>query len=317
MKGRAALGKVAGTVRNRIWSLWLGVAPLALLAATAAGQAGMGQRGGEGVTHLRVTGDVVLAGVTRLGVNLGSQSFYDSGQMLKNLVSRNPGFEGMSYRSILHCDAGGNSFCIDRRQGLKFPADFWNGASFEVLDGMAAGRRGAVASSGPQSGGYGVTFDSKGRALGDGDWIAVAKDFPGDPAAGWWPSLQGGAELKAERADLSPATLGHQALRIEAAGPGQSAQINSFFDTTEGISFVRLRGRYRLSFRAKALAGSRMLHVHVGRNVAGKPAWLEMDVRVGPAWTDYAEDFAASDPEGPTGPVGRDVWLDGRIDAAG
>ena len=71
---------------------------------------------GVGVTHLRVTREVILPGVTRLGINLGEQNFYDSGQMMKNLLYRNPGFEGMKYRSILHCTMGGAGQCVDTRQ---------------------------------------------------------------------------------------------------------------------------------------------------------------------------------------------------------
>jgi hypothetical protein len=121
--------------------------------------------GGGVVTHLRVTGQVMLPGVTRLGINLGEQNYYDSGQMLKNLLYRNPGFEGMSYRSILHCVYGGPARCVDTRQGIQFPANFWDGASYEVLDGMAAGQRGTVAASG----GYTLALDVGGRTLGCGD----------------------------------------------------------------------------------------------------------------------------------------------------
>src|ERR1017187_9637877 len=215
----------------------------------------------DGVTHLRVTSQVILPGVTRLGINLGQQDYFDSGQMMKNLLFRNPGFEGMSYRSILHCNTGSAARCVDTQQGFVWPAGFWNGASFEVLDGSAAGRRGKVLTSGPSGGGYGLGLDggSAGSAtgIGAGDWLAVQKDFPGDPAAGWWPALSGGAGLEGERKDLSPATLGRQALRIEAAGAGQSALVRSYFDTTEGLTFVRLHGRFRVSFRAKGLAGDR------------------------------------------------------------
>ena len=100
------------------------------------------------VTNLRVTSQVILSGVTRLGVNLGEQNFYDSGQMLKNLLSRNPGFARMTYRSIFHCQTGGPARCVDARPGIQFPADFWNGARYEVLEGAAAGQRGTVTASG-------------------------------------------------------------------------------------------------------------------------------------------------------------------------
>src|SRR5580658_4071905 len=99
---------------------------------------------GFGVTHLRVTNQVILPKVTRLGINLGEQNYYDSGQMMRNLLFRNPGFEGMAYRSILHCLSGGASSCVDTRHSFEWPAGFWDGGRFEVLDGTAIGRRGGV-----------------------------------------------------------------------------------------------------------------------------------------------------------------------------
>lgn len=256
---------------------------------------------GSGVTHLKVTREVILPEVTRLGINLGEQNFYDSGQMMKNLLYRNPGFEGMSYRSILHCTMGGMASCVDTRQGFQWPAGFWDGARFEVLDGVAAGRRGSVRGSGSSGGGYGLTLD--GGMIGSGDWLAVEKEFAGDAAAGWWPELKGGARLEAERTDLSPETQGRQALRIEAANEGQSAELRSYFDSTEGFTFVRLRGRFRLSFRAKALAGNRVVHVHVRRNAAGMHDYLEEDVRLTAQWADYHAESAANEDAGTAGAV--------------
>jgi hypothetical protein len=282
------------------------LAGLAVAASVAAGPQDRMQAAGSesgGITHLRVTGQVILPGVTRLGINLGEQTYYDSGQMMRNLLYRNPGFEGMAYRSILHCLSSGPSNCTDTHRAFTWPAGFWDGASFEVLDGASVGRKGSVKASGPSGGGYSLTLDAGGPAIGAGDWLAVSKEFPGDPAAGWWPKAEGGARLEAERKDLSPATEGRQALRIEAAGPGQSVELKSYFDTTEGFTFVRLRGLYRLSFRAKALAGSRILHAHVKRIVNGRADYLEQDFQLTPFWADYHAEFTANEGDGPVGPV--------------
>lgn len=287
-------------------ALRIGLAALAVMGATAAAPYWMGQRvtgANDGVTRLRVTSQVMVPGVKRMGMNLGFQDFYDAGQMTKNLIFRNPGFEGMTYRTVFHCQQGGSSSCVDRRQGVQFPSDFWDGATFEVLDGAAVGRRGSVVSCGKQPDGYGLGLDTKGKPIGAGDWLAAYKEIPGDPASGWWPSLNGGAKLAAERLDLSPETKGRQALRIQALGPGQSAQIKSYFDTLEGYTFVRLRGRYRLSFRAKSVTGSRMVHVRVTRATPGKLPNLEQDLRIAPTWGDYSQDFAANEADGPTGAV--------------
>ena len=284
----------------------MALAALALMDAVASGpQVGMQAAGGTegGVTHLHVTRQILLRGVTRLGINLGEQTYYDSGQMMRNLLYRNPGFEGMAYRSILHCLAAGPSNCTDTRHSLTWPAGFWDGASFEVLDGAAAERTGKVKASGPSAGGYGLTLYGTWPAIGVGDWLAVSKAFPGDPASGWWPTLKGGAQLGAERSDLSPETQGHQALRIDATGPDASAELKSYFDTTVGFTFVRLRGRYRLSFRAKRLSSATMLHAHVKRIVNGRLDYLEQDFPLTQGWANYEAEFTANDGAGPVRPV--------------
>jgi len=237
---------------------------------------------------------VILGGVKRLGVNLGEQNFYDSGQMLRNLLARNPDFAPMNYRSIFHCQTGGQARCVDSRLGIQFPADFWNGARYEVLYGAAAGQRGTVSSAGTGAAGtvgYVLTLDSGGKAIGAGDWLAVEKEFAGDPAAGWWPTVRGGARLEAERSDLPPGTPVHQALRIEASDAGQSADVNSYFDSTAGKTFVRLRGRYRLRFLARSVAGSTALHVHVARLATGLRRYLDTDVELPRAWAGFSLEF--------------------------
>ena len=109
--------------------------------------------------------------------------------------------------------------------------------------------------------------------------------------------------LEAERADLPPGTPGKQALRMEAAAPGATAQVNSYFDTTDGQTFVRLRGRYRLSFRAKALSGAKTLHVDVGRLAGGLHPYLNKDVPLTTAWANYDEEFTANESDLPAGSV--------------
>jgi hypothetical protein len=274
----------------------------------AVGAAAQGDPGG--VTHFRVTNQVVLSNVTRLGINLGEQTYYDSGQMTKNLLYRNPGFEGMEYRSILHCLVGGSGTCIDSRHAFQWPAGFWDGGRYEVLDGSASGQRGTVTTSGPSNdgsgGGYGLSLDghAEGRApIGAGDWLAVSKEFPGDPASGWWPSVQGGARLEAERKDLSSLTAGRQALRIEAGSPGQSAEIKSYFDSTEGRSFLRLKGAYRLSFRAKSLSGAQLIHVSVKRIANPTRVYLDRDIPLTRLWGDYQTDFNANEEAAIAAPV--------------
>ena len=283
------------------WTAALGLSGVLFLAASLEppeASAAAAQNSTVGVTHFRVTNQVVLPNVTRLGINLGEQTYYDSGQMTKNLLYRNPGFEGMEYRSILHCLVGGPGTCIDSRHAFQWPVGFWDGARYEVLDGSASGQRGTVTKSGPGSGegggGYGLSLDGRGQ-IGAGDWLAVSKEFPGDPTSGWWPAVHGGAYVEAERKDLSPLTAGRQALRIEAGGAGQSAEIKSYFDSTEGRSFLRLKGAYRLSFRAKSLGGAQRIHVSVKRIANPARVYLDRDIPLTRAWGDYEADFNADE----------------------
>lgn len=284
------------------------------LIATASALPGRAQTPSSGVTEatqLRVTNEVILSKVTRLGVNLGEQNFYDSGQMLKNLLARNPEFAGLRYRSIFHCDAGGAGRCVDARPGIQFPSGFWNGASYEVLEGAVEGRHGTVTAGAPGTfagaTGYVLTLNADGRtgggAIRAGDWLAVEKDLADDPGAGWWPTMHGGARLEVEHNDLPPGVPVHQALRIDAAGAGQLADLNAYFDSTAGMTFVHLRGRYRLSFRAKAVSGTSAMHVHVGRSIVGQPRYLDTDVPLTRAWARYSEEFTANETAPPAAAV--------------
>jgi hypothetical protein len=244
------------------------------------------------VTRLRVTSEVILAHVTRLGINLGEENFYDSGQMIKNLLARNPESAGMTYRSIFHCVVGRAGLCVDTRPGIRFPANFWNGASYEVLDGATTGQRGTVSAAAPGAGGFALTPSG---TVSAGDWIAVETKTADDAGAGWWHALRGGARIAIERNDLPRGVPVRQALKIDASGAGQSADLNAYFDSTAGMTFVRLRGRYRLRFRAKAAGGSSRMHVYVARLVPGLRRYLDQDVHLTRAWTHYSEEFTANE----------------------
>ena len=74
------------------------------------------------VTTITIGPEVRHTGAKRLGINLGGQSFYDSGQMLRNLTFRNPGFEGETWQSILHCKSVSLNTCTDENQYAVWPA---------------------------------------------------------------------------------------------------------------------------------------------------------------------------------------------------
>ncbi len=90
-------------------------------------------------TRIAVGDRVLRRDVKRFGINLSGQNFYDSGQMLRNLVARNPGFQGETWQSILRCTTFRASECVGDR--TAWPTGFVDGGTVEVLSGAAAGTR--------------------------------------------------------------------------------------------------------------------------------------------------------------------------------
>ena len=186
-----------------------------------------------------------MTSVKRLGVNLGTQDFYDSGQMMRNLTFRNPGFEGETWQSILHCKAVTSTSCTDDNQYAVWAANFFLGATAEVIVGTAAGPTATVTSSTAANAGAlnGVTINFSSGAIAPhvGDYVEVRKSIPGNGQAGWWTSISSGATITSETTDLSPNTPGKQALKLTAPA-GQQATVTGYFDSTANRSFVQLNG---------------------------------------------------------------------------
>lgn len=257
------------------------------------------------VTTITIGPEVLHTDVKRLGINLSGQSFYDSGQMLRNLTFRNPGFEGETWQSILHCKSVAATTCIDENQYAVWPAGFLDGAHYEFLSGPARGSTGTVRSSTAAANNQGVSVTLP-IAPTTGDFLLVRLDRPGDAQAGWWTSVHGGATVSTEFKDLSPNTPGRQALRIDSSGPNESAAIASYFDSFEGRSFVHLNGRYTLAFRAKLLNGIHFISVKVERldTKHGRNTFFSKTVQLSPEWRDYAFPIDASENSSAVGTVG-------------
>ncbi len=298
----------AGTV-----AMWVG---LSLLPGVGA----EGQTPATRVTDIAISSKPIRTGVKRLGINLGGENFYDSGQLLRNLVARNPGFEGGTLQSILRCKSVTATSCTDGNQYTVWPENFLKGAQFQFISGPAAGLSGTVVAStrsGAAGPGSGVTFSFRkpARAPSADDFVIVRLDQPGGAETGWWTdTAHSGASFATEFHDLSPHTVGKQALRIRASAPGQSARLDSYFDTYPNRSFVQLKGRYTLSFRAKGAGGNNMIAVGVTRNGTrrGNVVLLpRIPVQLTDAWKDYTYDFYAAEDGTLNGPVNLDFSVAG------
>ncbi len=263
---------------------------------------------GNAQTIITIGPETIHTGVKRLGINLSGQTFYDSGQMLRNLVFRNPGFEGETWQSILHCKRATANTCTDDNEYAVWPAGFLNGAHVEIISGAAKGQTATVASSSSASRPYGitVTLAASQVSLHAGDFLVVHMDKPGRADAGWWIDATGGASVSTELHDLAPDTPGKQALRIEAAKPYQNASVNSYFDSFAGRSFVQLHGLYRLTFRAKPTSTNRQVTVHLERldTKHGMESFFSKTLTLDPGWHNYTFDFPTSESGTSVGTVG-------------
>lgn len=255
----------------------------------------------SGPTDINVGSTVKTPHAQRLGINISGQSFYDSGQMLRNLISRNPGFEGEIWRSVLRCQSVSGDGCYGDDPWSSWPKNFLVGATVQFVTGPSKGLTGTVSALDPANSssntGFLVHMQGLAHAPAAGDYFIVQASIGGNPQAGWWPNLNGGATLAADTTDLSPNSPGKQALQINASGAGQSGGVTSYFDSYNGRSFVQMNGTYTVTFRAKSLGGSNTLNVSVARpgTSHGNMTYFNQNVSLTNQWKDYSYTFTANE----------------------
>jgi hypothetical protein len=269
-------------------------------------------------TVIHVDDTVLRTNTARFGICLAQHNYYDSHQMMKELLFRNPGFEGLLYQSIVRLGPGGTASSAIEDQALgQWPTGFWAGAQYEVIWSAsgAQGRTGTVANSiapnrpnppndpGGSTQGTTYLFDPPAGAVpASGDYLLLRQVITGSgggAATGSWDvSTQGGGAITSETADLPPGTEGRQCVRLTALSSGQQATISGRFDTLQG--FVRLNGQFRLAFKAKGAGGANRAFVTVRRG--GSPH-LSQTVQLTGDWADYVLTFSAAEAETVSGTV--------------
>lgn len=250
-------------------------------------------------TSINVGSTVVTSGARRFGISGISHYYYDR-LLLKNLVWRNAGFEGLQWRTVIRCDHGTATTCVDDLLSDQWPNGFWDGGTFEFILGTAKGRTGTIASflTAPRDNVTGNTFNfaDSGTAPAQGDYFIARKTFPGGAATGWGdpPQAYGGATITTELADLPPGTDGLQCIRLTASGGTQMATIGAPFGAFENSNFIIMNGSYRITFKAKGTGGSNTVRVAVARG--GVNPFVNQVVTLSPSWATYTVDFSAAEP---------------------
>lgn len=247
-------------------------------------------------TDIAIGSTILQPSVKRLGVNLGVLTFYDSGQITKNLVFRNPGFEGQIFQSTIRCASGSANTCVDDDPYSGWPADFWKGATVEFFFGRAQGRKDAVSLYTPAHGSSGGTFSfvSSGTAPVAGDYMIVRKSNAGSIGDGWKQATIGSGSIAVNTSDLPPGTAGRQSVALKAPGSADSAALTAYFDSTDGKTFLTMNGAYQLTFKAKGLGGgANTIGINLTRS--GLPTYLNQTIALTNAWDTYTVAFNASE----------------------
>lgn len=287
-------GLTASTLYNYVpWATGASGAPTSSFTTPAAGGSPA-----SGTTNIAVGSTVIRSGLMNLGMNIEGEDYYDSGQMLRNLTFRNPGFEGETWQAILHCASVATNSCTDSNAWSQWPANFLQGATFQFIHGAAAGQTGTVlsntAANSSANTGMTVNFSPMSANPGVGDFVVVKNTIPGNAQAGWATWTSGGATLTTDSSDISPNSPGKQALSIAAAGSGQSARVDAYFDSTDTRNFVLLNGPYQVTFRAKGLGGNNQMTVSLGRQITNGTYFTQL-VGLTSGWQDYSYTFNAAE----------------------
>jgi len=240
-------------------------------------------------TNIAIGSTVIQPRVKHLGINLATHNYWDSGQMMQNLVLENPGFEGEIYQSIIQCASGTTTTCVDSDSYSIWPAGFWNGATFEFFYGAANDATGTISNYTATASGQGgtLTFASPiGVAPANGDFVIVRQTVPGNAVAGWWPTISGNGAITTNTADLPPGSTGSQTIALSAPTANDSAVLDSYFDTTAGRSFIQLYGSFQVSFLAKGTGGSNSVAVWFSR-LGSTTTDLSQTVSLTNSWETY------------------------------
>jgi hypothetical protein len=277
-----------------------------------------------GTTVITVSSTIDVSNVKRFGINLSLYDGYDGGQIFKNIIADNgnPGFQSQLYQNVIPCSTtSGANDCSDANNSWAsynydtWPANFWAGATYEIITGQAAGRTGTIVSSNAPDncntsypcGPTDFTLSSGTPAIGLGDYmvirqtvnnitIAPSQNTSFEPIEGWFTSNVGGnPTTTVDTNDLASSSPGTQALNINALGSSTYFGLTQYFDggcCNYPNNFLRLNGTYQLQFKAKGLGGTNSVNIDVERYAN----YLNQSVNLASGtWQTYTYTFTATE----------------------
>ncbi len=256
-------------------------------------------------TNISIGTTALQTGVKRLGINLDGHNFYDSKQILKNLVMRNPGFSPTLYHAMVGCASGSASTCVDNNPYSGWNGGFWIPyvAYVQVISGTCAGLSTVISNYTGPTGGVGGTYTFNTPcttgAIANGDYMIIGQTIGGasntvTTMGNWWPTTTGNGSITIETSDVPPApSTSVQAATLTAPTSNDVASLSQYFDSTAGHSFVTLNGTFQIQFAAKALSGSKTVNVSFSRG--GTYYLASTPITLTTSWANYTQNFTATE----------------------
>lgn len=242
---------------------------------------------GIAVTDVTVRDTVRVAGVLKMGLNVGNHDRFEAAKILKNQLP-NPGFEPGVMGTVWLAAPGSTSDRFVPRDWNTAtgnqPPGFWDGAEFEIVHGPAAGTSGTVQSFTHNGGSYEFDLGSNGAvALNERDVMFTRQTFPGAR----------GMHGSAGTADPVAPFSGVQSLRLapgERFGFVQDTAWRDGDQSSHKLLVVEGQWRVRLAARA-AVAGDRVrVRLHRDGGPPYNPTFVDRTFTLGGTWARYAED---------------------------
>lgn len=238
------------------------------------------------LTDVDVGNAVRLAGVKRLGLNVGAHDRWEAAKLFKNQLP-NPGFEPGVYGTVWLADSTSTTDVFVPRDwnpgNASHPVGFWNGAEFEIVYGAGAGTSGVVQAFTHSGGNYRFDLGSHGAiAIADRDVMFTRRTIAG--TAG----INGGVGV----ADASNPYSGTQSLRLSAADSFEHVMDTSWRDGDHSShKLLVVEGDWRIRLKARAANSGDQLRVQLFRDGGPpyNPVFLDRTFVLGGSWATHQE----------------------------
>jgi len=249
----------------------------------------------KGPLSLVLIPEIIRENVQPFGINLSQHQYWGSSQIMKNLISTNPGFEAWSYGSIVVVASSAPGSFTDKGPRGAWKTGFWDHATYEVIAGPSKGLTGTIQSftapEDPKSGSEYVYEGTKGPQ--PGDVLTLRKEDHGSAQTLWKIKTSGNGTFKAQTRDLAPDSPGKQCLEVRAPEKRDLVAVHSYFDSKphQGRPFLPLQGTWRLSFSAKGLAPDSLMQIEFKRLLKPHRVMLSQTVSLSQKWDRHQFDF--------------------------